>query len=419
MKRLILILAILLIPCSNAFAQERAADEYYGQGVTHYFNGNQSEALNSLNRAISANMADARYYYFRGLAQAMNGNSSAGDSDFRQAAMLEYSTGTGARSVNVSRALEKVQGCMRHKIESFRRQARTPGSASVGFSSGAVTTSYSAPVVSAPIMSSPIMSSPMISSPVMSSPIIQDQGYAYPEMNVTPGAPYEQNISSGTIEYSNSMPMQLEWSSEAPAYGGPIANPLGSGEVIISEEVISSSAGAAPTESFDNSVVVPQEPMEAAEEVVPTAPANAVTPDAFATEAEITEPEPAKAEVMQPEASTPFGNAAEPQDAPEPEAEESSPSPFGAESTPAPAAEESSPFGGESTPEPAEESSSPFGNDAAETPEPAADESSDESSPFESEASDTPEPEVEESSPFEDDTPVPDTESEVADDPFK
>ena len=94
-------------------------DDAYGRGVHAYFAGQNERALRWLDEAIDAGSQDPRVYYFHGLAMISQsgGTFEAGLSDIEKAALLEVD---GGRVVNVYRALERIQGSTRRRIEDIR-----------------------------------------------------------------------------------------------------------------------------------------------------------------------------------------------------------------------------------------------------------------------------------------------------------
>ena len=93
----------------------------YGNGVHAYNEGEYQCSYDELSRVIEAGSNDPRVFYFRGLAALKLGRMDEADADFQQGANLE-ADGVGGRAV--SRALERIQGCDRLKLEQFRSQAR-------------------------------------------------------------------------------------------------------------------------------------------------------------------------------------------------------------------------------------------------------------------------------------------------------
>jgi Flp pilus assembly protein TadD len=93
----------------------------YGNGVHAFNEGDYQCSYDELTRVIEAGSSDPRVFYFRGLAALKLGRMDEADADFQQGANLE-ADGVGGRAV--SRALERIQGCDRLKLEQFRSQAR-------------------------------------------------------------------------------------------------------------------------------------------------------------------------------------------------------------------------------------------------------------------------------------------------------
>jgi len=93
----------------------------YGNGVHAFNEGDYQCSYDELSRVIEAGSNDPRAFYFRGLAALKLGRVDEADADFQQGANLE-ADGLGGRAV--SRALERIQGCDRLKLEQFRSQAR-------------------------------------------------------------------------------------------------------------------------------------------------------------------------------------------------------------------------------------------------------------------------------------------------------
>ncbi|WP_047814136.1 hypothetical protein [Rhodopirellula islandica] len=105
---------------STASAQSAVLAEIYGRGVHAYNAGNYSKAYELLSMAIDNNIRDPRAYYFRGLAASANGMGYA-EGDWQMGAELE-ARGGDARSIG--RALSRIQGSQRLKLEDIREKAR-------------------------------------------------------------------------------------------------------------------------------------------------------------------------------------------------------------------------------------------------------------------------------------------------------
>jgi tetratricopeptide (TPR) repeat protein len=93
----------------------------YGAGVHAYFAGDYQRAYDELTQAIEAGTEDPRAWYFRGLTAAKLGRLDEVEADFATAANRETDA---AADWNVSRSLERVQGCDRLALERHRVRAR-------------------------------------------------------------------------------------------------------------------------------------------------------------------------------------------------------------------------------------------------------------------------------------------------------
>jgi len=93
----------------------------YGNGVHAYNDGDYQCSYDELSSVIEAGSNDPRAFYFRGLAALKLGRVDEAEADFEQGANLE-ADGHGGRGV--ARALERVQGCDRLKLEHYRSRAR-------------------------------------------------------------------------------------------------------------------------------------------------------------------------------------------------------------------------------------------------------------------------------------------------------
>ncbi len=85
-----------------------------------FFKGDYKGTRARLSKLIGEGHADARSYYFRGLANYRLGDLAAATADFRTGAQLE----TGGLGKGVGQALERVQGIERLQLEKHRRQAK-------------------------------------------------------------------------------------------------------------------------------------------------------------------------------------------------------------------------------------------------------------------------------------------------------
>lgn len=124
MKRIIALFSLVLVSgFTSAVNAQGVMDEVYGRGVHAYFAGDDAKAVEWLDSVIAAGSQDPRVYYYRALAHIRQGGGAfeSGLEDIKQAALLEITSG---RVVNVSRALERIQGETRRQIEDIRLKVR-------------------------------------------------------------------------------------------------------------------------------------------------------------------------------------------------------------------------------------------------------------------------------------------------------
>lgn len=107
---------------ASLLAQNVVLGQKYGQGVHDYFAGNSLKAYEQLTAAVEGGSKDPRVYYFRGLAYLKLGRGPEAVQDFRKGSELE--TSDVNKFYNVSKALERVQGFSRVKLERYRVDAR-------------------------------------------------------------------------------------------------------------------------------------------------------------------------------------------------------------------------------------------------------------------------------------------------------
>jgi hypothetical protein len=117
-----IVAAIAIAAVQPAMGQHAALDQIYGEGVHAFFAGEHDHAVNALTAAIDGGFNDARAYYFRGLAHCRMGNGVQGEEDFEQGAALESEEPDVTPAV--SRAIQRVQGQTRLKLEFYRTKAR-------------------------------------------------------------------------------------------------------------------------------------------------------------------------------------------------------------------------------------------------------------------------------------------------------
>jgi hypothetical protein len=96
-------------------------ERHYAAGLNFYFAKKYANAEKELRAAIEDDNNDARYYYFLGLARLAQGKRGAAE-DFDQGARLERLGRPGRAAV--SRALERVQGPARFRLNEVRTQPK-------------------------------------------------------------------------------------------------------------------------------------------------------------------------------------------------------------------------------------------------------------------------------------------------------
>lgn len=114
---------------TEAHAQHDVLAELYGMGYHAFFRHDFHTAHERLTKAIDEGSQDPRAYYYRGLTNLCMGNQDAADIDFRDGAALEaegYGRGIG-------RALDRIQGYHRLRIERARFAARLEEARRRGF----------------------------------------------------------------------------------------------------------------------------------------------------------------------------------------------------------------------------------------------------------------------------------------------
>lgn len=113
--------ALLTLSSSGLAMAQDPLMELYGKGVHTYFRGDHSTGANMLSEAISAGLQDPRAYYFRGLCNMSTLGVESALADFEEGARLEMA---GRSSVDIGRALERIQGHARAEIEKARTKAK-------------------------------------------------------------------------------------------------------------------------------------------------------------------------------------------------------------------------------------------------------------------------------------------------------
>lgn len=130
MRRSLLLLLASSLLVGPVSAAARAGGEpaplgvAYGNGVHAYFAGDYQCSFDALSGAIEAGSNDPRAYYFRGLSALKLGRLDEAEADFQQGANLEADGRGSVGGRAIGRALERVQGCDRLKLEHYRGRAR-------------------------------------------------------------------------------------------------------------------------------------------------------------------------------------------------------------------------------------------------------------------------------------------------------
>lgn len=117
-----LVLGLAAFCAASASASTAVLGEEYGIGVHAYFAGDFIVAHTRLTDVINAGSKDPRAFYFRGLGYLKLGRGQEAEVDFRHGAELESKDLN--RFYNVGKALERVQGRDRVRLEKFRLDAR-------------------------------------------------------------------------------------------------------------------------------------------------------------------------------------------------------------------------------------------------------------------------------------------------------
>ena len=100
-----------------------SASSLLGKGMHQFFEGEYQKVIQSLDASIGLNQRDPRAYYFRGLTKLRLNQLDAATQDFRTGAFWEaYQKSVYTKLV--SRALERIQGKSRSRIEQLRLEQR-------------------------------------------------------------------------------------------------------------------------------------------------------------------------------------------------------------------------------------------------------------------------------------------------------
>ncbi len=113
----------VLVGVPELHAQDSAElSAIYGRGVHAYFSNQSHQAEQHFTQAIQAGSSDPRVFYFRAVVRMRMGRQHEAENDMQVGA--DYEARNPGRMGSISKALERVQGHSRRKLEKFRRQAR-------------------------------------------------------------------------------------------------------------------------------------------------------------------------------------------------------------------------------------------------------------------------------------------------------
>jgi hypothetical protein len=99
-------------------ADDVLLEQFYGNGVHAYNQGDYFGAHTALTAAIKGGTNDPRAYYFRGLTYLQLGRFPEAQTDFKTGAELEVGDSSDVYPVN--RSLERIQGRSRQILEQYR-----------------------------------------------------------------------------------------------------------------------------------------------------------------------------------------------------------------------------------------------------------------------------------------------------------
>ena len=105
----------------NTPADPLAVSSAYGAGVHAFHSLDFQRAHQDFTAAIEGGTEDPRAFYYRGLAALKLGRTDEADADFADGSSREAA---GGSTLTISRALERVQGADRLRLEQFRARAR-------------------------------------------------------------------------------------------------------------------------------------------------------------------------------------------------------------------------------------------------------------------------------------------------------
>ncbi len=117
------LIGVVLTGATDLHAQNSAElSAVYGRGVHAYFANQSDQAEQQFTQVIQAGSSDPRVFYFRAMTRLRMGRQHEAANDMRIGA--DYEARNPGSMGSISKALERVQGHSRRKLEQFRRQAR-------------------------------------------------------------------------------------------------------------------------------------------------------------------------------------------------------------------------------------------------------------------------------------------------------
>jgi hypothetical protein len=112
-------------PAARAGVQtKRDVDSMFDRGYLLYWDGHYSEALAWLRGATAQPEADARAWYYRGLAELNLGDQASASASFDRAARLQAAGMPSSREVSL--ALVRLQGPLRQQLNQVMARAGEP-----------------------------------------------------------------------------------------------------------------------------------------------------------------------------------------------------------------------------------------------------------------------------------------------------
>jgi hypothetical protein len=119
LRKIAFVMGVLLwLGAAHLPADELLLEQFYGNGVHSYNQGDFRGAYDALTSAVDGGTNDPRVFYFRGLTYLQLGRDPEAKSDFEKGAELEV--GDSADVYPVNRSLERVQGSARKILEQYR-----------------------------------------------------------------------------------------------------------------------------------------------------------------------------------------------------------------------------------------------------------------------------------------------------------